>query len=115
MNDKPKRTSKRQSTHRFRALNLFVDETMRGLEPAVVAVWLVLFRCARPDGFARVGIGGIVTRTGLSKSTVKRAIGKLKQLGMLKTVTRGRAGRGVSAYLILPFPYPSTGGTDGNP
>lgn len=101
-------TPKRRSNLRFEAINLFFD---RGAAEAklsliAVAVWPPMWRHARPDG--RVSVSGerLERSTGLSESSIKRAIAELREKRMLKLVTRGGIGRGASVYLMSPIPMP---------
>jgi hypothetical protein len=85
---------------RFVVLNTFVDWTMRDLKAAEVAVWLCLYRDAR-DGVAETALSYIVTRTGWSLSTVRRAIKSLRSKGLLVKLSEARKGSRFNRYLIL--------------
>lgn len=100
----PKRKAKRRKTaDRFDVLNAFVDETLRTLCRGDAAVWLVLYRDTR-DGTARTSQADIARRAGLSVRGVAKALRRLEQRRLLKTVYRGGLNRGASRYRVLPRP-----------
>jgi hypothetical protein len=103
-----------RGTGRFLALNAFVDETLRSLKGRNdVAVWLVLYRDTKPNGWAAAFQSDIARRIGASESTVKRAIRRLKKRGLLKPGRRGRPGHGPSTYKVLGRAVLRNGGSPG--
>ena len=98
---------KRRSTQRFEILNAFVDESMRRLKPAECVVWTVLFRDTKADHRARASVDDLATRTGLSRSTILRALKTLETQGFVKVAQRGGLNQGPSVYIV--FPYAMTG------
>ena len=85
---------------RFRMLNNFTDVTMRSLTPAQAMVWLVLFRDAKPNGLACTGQTDIACRTGLSLRSVKLGLRRLREMGLVIVVRRGRLNAGPSVYRV---------------
>jgi DNA-binding MarR family transcriptional regulator len=85
-------------------LNAFVDFTVAGLTRNEIAAWLVLYRDTKPDGTARTSQADIARRVGTSDRTIRRALDRLKQRGLLKLTYRGGIGRGASAYRVRPLP-----------
>jgi hypothetical protein len=94
----------RRPAFRFQVLNLFVDEGLRGLTRAEVAVWLVLYRDTKPGGVATASVGDLAVRAGLSRRNVVRAVGRLRARGMLKVVRKGGLNAGPSSYRVFPVP-----------
>lgn len=102
------RKSKR-TLQRFREINTFCDETLRELQRAELAVWLLLWRDTRPDGRARVGQADLARRAGCNERTVRRAIAALEALGLVKTVYQGGWPKRMSVYRVTAVP-----GADGS-
>lgn len=98
--------TRRRSTLRFEFLNLFVDFgiTAAQLTPSAVAVWLVMFRHATPDGYTEVSINAVSESSGICRRTVMRALAELRSRAMLKTVKKGGINRGSSRYILFPKP-----------
>jgi hypothetical protein len=85
---------------RFGVLNSFVDVTLRRVGPTAAIVWFVLFRDAKPDGLARTAQTDIARRIGKTSRTVRSAVRKLEQLGLLMVVRRGRLNVGATVYRV---------------
>jgi len=96
----PPGKAKRAAAGRWRTFNLFIDATLRTLPRAELAVWLTLYRDARPDGLARTGQADLARRAGCNVGTVKRAVAGLARRGLLAVVRRGGIGRGPSVYRL---------------
>ncbi|MBX3435305.1 MAG: winged helix-turn-helix transcriptional regulator [Pirellulales bacterium] len=97
------KANRRLTAGRFDVLNTFVDETLGGLCRGDVAVWLILYRDTR-DGTARTSQADIGRRAGLSVRGAAKALRRLEQRGLLKTIFRGGLNRGASRYRVLPRP-----------
>jgi DNA-binding transcriptional ArsR family regulator len=89
-----------KAAERFAALNTFVDATAGGLTRSEILVWLVLYRDCR-NGTARTGQADIARRSNLSRRTVGKAIRRLVDRGLVRTVYRGGLGRGTSRYRVF--------------
>lgn len=89
---------------RFAVINGFVDHSLRELSRAEVVVWLILWRETRPPGVAQVAQDVIADRAGIDVRTVRRAIERLKDLGLVEIVSTGSLRRGPSYYRAHPFP-----------
>lgn len=74
---------------RWALLNTFADTVLADAGPAAGAVWLVLFRYARPDGTAFASLGKLETMTGIHRRSIQRAVSRLAELGALEKVQRG--------------------------
>jgi hypothetical protein len=102
-NGKAKGKPVRRSTgNRFALLNAFVDFTLTGLTRNEIAVWLLLYRDTKPDGTARTSQVDVARRAGTSERTIRRAIRRLENIGLLKVVHRGGFRRGLSRYRVRP-------------
>lgn len=100
-----RKSRKRETAFRFELLNGFVDRGMADLTRAELAVWLVLFRDARPpDGIARTAVTDIAKRGGMSTRAAGDAVGKLAARKMLKIVRRGGLNQGPAVYQVFPYP-----------
>jgi predicted DNA-binding transcriptional regulator len=95
--------NRRRAANRFAVLNAFVDFTLRDLRRTEIAVWLILYRDTR-NGTARTSQADLARRAGISERTARRAVERLRRLGLLKVVYRGGIGRGVSAYVVRSVP-----------
>jgi len=84
-------------------LNHFVDFTLRDLDRAELAVWLILYRDTKADGLVRTAQTDLARRAGVDVRTVRRAIRKLVGRGLLVVVNRGGLRRGVSTYRVRPL------------
>ena len=108
VDDEPARQAKskkkRDATGRFGVLNTFVDRTLRELDGTAAIVWLILYRDTKDD-LACASQSDIATRAGFSPRTVRRALGRLKKLGLLTVVRRGGAGRLPSLYRLAAVPH----------
>ncbi|MGE5610355.1 MAG: transcriptional regulator [Bacillota bacterium] len=95
--------AKSKSASRFAVLNTFIDVTLRDLDRAEVAVWLVLYRDTKPNGIARTAQTDIARRSGLSERHVRRVIGRLIKRKLLALVHRGGIHSGPSTYRVIPL------------
>jgi biotin operon repressor len=86
-------------------LNAFVDAGMAGLSKVEALTWLVLYRDTR-DGTACTSEENIAARIGCSKRAVVKAVGRLRQCGLLVQVFKGGLFRGPSRYRVWPAPKP---------
>lgn len=93
-------------TGRFAVLNTFLDLTLRDLDRAAAAVWLLLYRDTKRHGTVRTGQADLARRAGVNVRTVKRAIARLRNQGLLTVVRRGRLRSGPSSYVVHPVPKP---------
>jgi hypothetical protein len=84
---------------KLRTANRFLDVTARGLRPAEIVVWVMLWRDER-GGTARTAVSALARRAGLSVSTVKRALRTLRRGGHVVVVTRGTLNTGPSVYRL---------------
>jgi DNA-binding MarR family transcriptional regulator len=93
----------RPDRRRWLTLNTFVDSVARHLEPHEVAVWLVVFRWTQDDT-AEIRLADIAGRIGKSTRTVKRAVDRLVDVGLLERLRRGTRQGGPSRYRLEPEP-----------
>jgi hypothetical protein len=101
---KPKsRSVTKQRYYRFwfRHLAAFVDRGVRTLSRSELATYLILVRDTRPNGTARVGLGDLAERGGMSRKSASRAVGSLVARGVLTIVRRGRPGK-PTLYTVFP-------------
>jgi DNA-binding MarR family transcriptional regulator len=92
--------AQRKSADRFGVFNGFVDFTMHQLSRADALVWLALYRDTKTNGIAQTGQADLARRVGVHAGTIKRAIARLRRLGLLTVVFRGSLRRGPSAYRV---------------
>lgn len=92
--------ARRRTGDRFAEINGFIDHTMRTLTPAARSVWFILWRDTKPDGLARAGQTHLARRAGVSDRAVRDALKELLAAGVVKLVSQGRAGVGVSVYRV---------------
>jgi hypothetical protein len=92
---------KKAAGDRFGVLNGFVDCSIPGLSRAELATWFILFRDTR-NGTAATSQADIARRAGCSVKSVKNAIKKLANRGLLVVVYRGGLNRGLSRYRVFP-------------
>ena len=85
---------------RFAVLNSFIDIEMRKLTRAEAAVWFILYRDTKPDGTARTGQTDLARRAGCDIRTVRRALDRLEEVGLVEVVRKGRLGSGPSRYRV---------------
>jgi len=89
---------------RFGLLNAIADEALPTLKGrGEVAAWLVLFRHAKPNGIAVVSVSDLARRIGATESTAKRALCRLREVGLVERIKRGSLASGASVWrLLLP-------------
>ncbi len=97
------KSPKAQQAGRFAVLNAFVDVSMAGLPRAQITVWFVLFRETR-EGTARISVGQIANRAGVSYSKTVQAIKQLEERGLVEVVYRGGLNQGSSIYRAYGHP-----------
>jgi hypothetical protein len=98
---KPKRRpNQRKTASRFAVLNSFVDAAAGDLSRSEILVWLVLYRDTR-NGIAQTSQADIARRAKLGDRTVRYAICRLVNRGLLNVVCRGGLNRGPSKYRVL--------------
>jgi hypothetical protein len=95
---------KARTAGRFRTINAFADFTLRGLDRAEIAVWLLLWRDTRPDGLARTSQADLARRAGVNQRTARRAVGSLCRAKLLTRAYQGGLNRGLSVYRVHPLP-----------
>ena len=96
------RSKKSSSTGRFQILNNFIDFTSGSLSRSELLVWFVLFRDTR-NGVARTSQKWIAQRAGISDRTVRRALKRLEDRGLVIVVSQGGLGVGASSYRVMPL------------
>ena len=96
---KPRAKTSPKRKDRFAEINAFADVSMRELTRAEIAVWLLLWRDTKPNGLAKTSQVDLARRGGLSDRAVRSAITKLRKLGLLNVVAKGRTGR-ASTYRV---------------
>lgn len=85
----------------YRTIDSFVDFTLRGVDRNDLAVWLVLWRMGDArTGVACVSYPTIAERAGCSVRTIKRAVKRLKESGLVEVVRQGGFRRGVSRFRV---------------
>lgn len=106
---KPPKNAKRIPTataSRFATINAFLDASLRELNFAEAAVWLLLWRDTKPSGLATTGQADLARRSGVSTRAVRSAIVALQERGLLVVVNRGRLQSGPSTYRVRPLAKP---------
>lgn len=88
---------------RWRALNDFIDVTMRDLNRTEAVVWLVLFRDARVNGLVRSAQLDLARRIGVSERTIRTALKSLKGSRLVEELRKGSPEGGPSLYRIRPL------------
>lgn len=101
--EKPKRKDRSATRNRFAVLNAFADVTLRSIDRAGIAVWLLLWRDTKADGLAKTSQADLARRAGISDRTARRAIDRLRRAGLLTVVHRGGLRRGISSYRVHPL------------
>lgn len=100
---KAKGKNKSAAGERFKVISTFADFTLAQLSRAEITVWILLWRDTR-DGTARTAFDDLARRSGCNRSTVFRAVRRLRARGLLKVIHQGGFGRGPSRYRVLPLP-----------
>lgn len=88
---------------RWLTFNTFVDRVARHLELHEQAVWMVIYRVAQDDT-AEVGVEDIATKINRSTRTVKRAVDRLVEVGLLERLRRGTKQSGPTRYRLEADP-----------
>src|SRR5262245_56485790 len=94
---------KRASAGRFQCINAFIDATMAMLTPAERAAWLILWRDTKPNGLAETSQMSMARRAGVSDRSIRTALRRLGQIGLITVVHRGSLRRGASVYRVHPL------------
>lgn len=90
----------KQASHgRFQEFNQFVDDRLRECSGSETKVWITLWRHTR-NGQASVARSRLCAATNLSPSTVKRAIRRLRNQGLLDVISRGGPSQGIATYRV---------------
>ena len=97
------RNTKGKAGDRFAVVNAFLDFSAQHLGRAECLTWLSLWRDTKRDGVAATSQADIARRIGAHRGTVKRAIAKLVDAGLLTVARRGSLRRGASAYRVHPL------------
>jgi len=85
---------------RFGLLNATIDRAMPSMTRAELAVWLLLFRHAKPDGIVSASVADLVRRTGSGERSVRYALERMRDGGLLDRVKRGTLAGGPSVYRL---------------
>lgn len=104
---KGRKPSHKATRDRFAVLNEFVDLSLQGLTKAEIGTWLVLYRDTR-NGTAKTSQAYIAKRLGVSSRSVRNAISKLADLGLLFVVYQGGLNKGLSVYRVASLRNPSS-------
>ena len=88
---------------RFQEVNAFLDVTMAGLTMAQRSVWLLLWRDTKPNGLAETSQVDLARRAGISDRAVRKALTRLRALGLVNVVKRGSLRRGRSISRVHPL------------
>lgn len=95
-----RRPASKTAGNRWEMFNEFIDVTLKDLRPAEAKTWMVLFRDSR-NGISKVSQTHIAERCGITRESVSRAIKKLEQRDLVRTVRHGGVNRGLSQYQVL--------------
>ncbi len=100
---KPKRKPGRGGAvrRRFALLNAFIDGGLPRRTRAELAAWLLLYRHAKPDGIVTASVADLARRTGCDESTIRRALKRLREAGLVERIKRGTLAGGPSVWRLL--------------
>lgn len=98
---KEQRRTSRRAIGRFHQINAFCDESLAALQRVELAVWLLLWRETRPNGLARVSQADLARRAGCTDRSIRRALVRLEELGLVKTIQQGGIPRRLSTYRVF--------------
>lgn len=84
---------------RWLTFNTFVDRVARHLELHEQAVWMVIYRAVQHDT-AEVSVEDIAAKINRSTRTVKRAVDRLVEVGLLERLRRGTKQSGPTRYRL---------------
>jgi hypothetical protein len=102
---------RRHAAGRFGVLNAFLDLTAGTLTRAELLTWLILYRDTKPEGTTRTAQADIARRAGTDARTIRRALVRLADAGLVRTVWQGGFRKGASVYAVEPLPTrPPEGG-----
>lgn len=90
---------KRVAGDRFRAVNDFVDVTLRSLTRTEGFVWMTLWRNTR-HGLARASYNSLARTCGCRRATIATALRSLRDKGLVSIVRQGGKGRGPNIYRL---------------
>lgn len=89
---------------RFGLLNAIIDRAMPKMARSELAVWLLLYRHAKPDGTVSASVGDLARRTGSGDRSVRYALDRMRDAGLLRRLKRGTLAGGPSVYRLLHPP-----------
>jgi hypothetical protein len=110
----------RGASQRFEPMNALADGNwISTLTRRQLAVWLILYRHATPDGTVRIAHSTIARLAGLRREHAARTTAALERHGLIHVRVRGRqvgqtGSRTANEYkMLIPRPYAisATGGT----
>jgi DNA-binding MarR family transcriptional regulator len=88
---------------RWEQFNIFIDHTQRRLSTFDfdARIWLTLWRDADTSCRAHTAVNYLADRVGCSQSTVKRALRRLRNAGLVVLVKRGNQFVGFNEYELF--------------
>ena len=90
------------AARRFALLNAVADTALpRFKGRADLAVWLLLFRHAKPDGTATASVADLARQAGCCERTMRRALKRLQAAGLVERIKRGTLAGGPSIWRLL--------------
>jgi hypothetical protein len=89
--------NRRRTADRFAVLNAFLDMTAADLTRAELLTWLILYRDTKPSGTTRTAQSDIARRARTDTRTIRRALKRLEELGLVRIVWQGCLARSRSA------------------
>jgi predicted transcriptional regulator len=96
--------NRRRTADRFAVLNAFLDMTAADLTRAELLTWLILYRDTKPSGTTRTAQSDIARRARTDTRTIRRALKRLEELGLVRIVWQGGLRKGPSVYAVVPLP-----------
>jgi hypothetical protein len=97
----PKRSRAGAVKRRFALLNAVADEALAMMHGHDAAVWLTLYRHAKPSGETTVSVGDLARRCGCDRATAKRALDRLRKRGLVETLKRGSQLGGATIHRLI--------------
>lgn len=89
---------------RFGLLNAVIDRAMPRMHRTELAVWLLLYRHAKPDGIVSASVGDLARRTGSGERSVRYGLDQMRRAGLIRRLKRGTLAGGPSVYRLLHPP-----------
>lgn len=103
----------------FQTPNMIFDNPELNLTPYEKLVYIYLCRCSNQGAEAYPGYMGIARKCGISKSTAKTAVGRLKDKGLIRVTKRPKANKDnlPNLYKVnhIPGSCDNPGGSGDNP